>query len=109
VYGFPQSDSHGDTEESTATFSTLTATENRRILDLETQVKSLQDGHVPFTAVDMGEMLKRVLQGMFPTQADYTAALFQEFGFMGVPNELVEPTSPPQSPSQLTHQDHHMT
>ena len=103
VYGFPQSDSHGNTEESTATFSTLTATENRRISDLENQVKSLQDGNVPYTAVDIGEMLKRVLQGMFPTQADYTAALFQEFGFTGVPNELVEPISPPQSPSQLTH------
>jgi len=89
MYGFPQSDSHVDTEESTAKFSSLTATKNRRILDLKTQVKTLQDGHVPFTAVDMGEMLKRVLTGMFPTQADYTAALFQEFGFSGVPNKLV--------------------
>ena len=83
--------------ESTAAVSSLTASESQRLIDLETQVKSLQEGAAPFAAQDMGEMLKRVLTAMFPNQEAYTAAIFHNYGYS--PDE---PISPPRSPPQLT-------
>lgn len=97
VTGNAKHDYDFSTAESTAAVSSLTASESQRLIDLETQVKSLQEGAAPLATQDMGEMLKRVLTAMFPNQAAYTAAIFQNYGYS--PDE---PISPPRSPSQLT-------
>ena len=97
VTGTTKHDYDFSTAESTAAVSSLTASESQRLIDLETQVKSLQEGAAPFAAQDMGEMLKRVLTAMFPNQEAYTAAIFHNYGYS--PDE---PISPPRSPPQLT-------
>ena len=96
VTGTTKHDYDFSTAESTAAVSSLTASESQRLIDLETQVKSLQEGAAPFAAQDMGEMLKRVLTAMFPNQEAYTAAIFHNYGYS--PDE---PISPPRSPPQL--------
>ena len=52
VTGTTKHDYDFSTAESTATVSSLTASESQRLIDLETQVKSLQEGAAPFAAQD---------------------------------------------------------
>jgi hypothetical protein len=92
----------GETD-STAAASTLTASETQRLLDLEAEVLFLKSREAIYTAADMGTMLARVLTGMFPTQAHYTAAIFQDYGYISSNHPATpEVNSPPLSPSQLT-------
>jgi hypothetical protein len=60
-------------------------------------MEDLYRGH---TQADMGEMLKRIMMEMFPSQAHFTSALFQDYDMSTVPNntKTYVTTSPPLSP-----------
>jgi hypothetical protein len=103
-------DSSGDTDSTaaastlTASKTPLTASKTQRLLDLEAEVLLfLKSRKAIYTAADMGTMLAQVLTGMFPTQAHYTAALFQDYGYTSSNYPATpEEDSPPLSPLQLT-------
>jgi hypothetical protein len=57
VTGTTKHDYDFSTADSTAAVSSLTASKSQRLIDLETQVKSLQEGAAPLATQDMGEIL----------------------------------------------------
>jgi hypothetical protein len=109
--------------DTTTATSSLTASEHQRIRELEEQVQDLLESHSAHisdtrlqaleaqvnrmedlyrghTQADMGDMLKRIMMEMFPSQAHFTSALFQDYDMSTVPNNTKTyiTTPPPLSP-----------
>jgi hypothetical protein len=75
-----------------------------RLLALEAQVQRMEDLYRGHTQATMGDTLKRIMMEMFPSQAHFTSALFQDYDMSDVPphSKATENTLPPLSPPYHT-------
>jgi hypothetical protein len=125
-------DSSSDPRDSTTAVSSLTASEHQRIRELEEQVQDLLESDRAFsnprlqaleaqlqrmedayqrpstTLEEFSGMLRRTMMEMFPSQAHFTSALFQDYDMSDLPldnNTNLPPIiPPPHNPPGTSHE-----
>jgi hypothetical protein len=127
-------DTASDPRDSTTAVSSLTASEHQRIRELEEQVQDLIESdsscsnirlqaleaqlqrmedasqRPQTTLADFSGMLRRTMMEMFPSQAHFTSALFQDYDMSALPldntteTNFSAPPPPPHTPPGTSHE-----